>query len=89
MPIAAVRDMLRDERVFTNAREIAGLPQNLVENPAFRVPGPLWKIHGFDGNIVPTSSNVHPFGPQKRKYLPVTPADEYADVDGDEEQMLD
>ena len=55
LPVKAVRDMLRDERVFTNAREVAGLPQNLAESPAFRVPGPLWKIHGFDGNIVPTS----------------------------------
>ena len=51
-------------------REVAGLPQNLAETPACRVPGPLWKIHGFDGNIIPTSSNLHPYGPQKRKYLP-------------------
>ena len=77
--------MLRDERVFTNAREGAGLPQNLAESPAFRVPGPLWKIHGFDGNIVPTSSNMHPFGPQKRKYLPLALSGD--DEEDDEEQM--
>ena len=77
LSVKAVRDMLKDERIHTNAREVAGLPQNLAEIPAFRVPGPLLVIHGFDGSIIPTTSNLHPFGPQKRKYLPAALDDEY------------
>ena len=76
-----VRDLLRDQRVLTNAREVAGLPQNLAETPAFRVAGPLWIIHGFDGTIIPTTSNLHPFGPQKRKYLPNTLDDDLESVE--------
>ena len=85
LSVKAVRDLLRDERVFTNAREVAGLPQNLAEISAFRVPGPLLIIRGFDGSIIPTTSNLHPFGPQKRKYLPAA----LEEVDSVDEQMQD
>ena len=75
LPPEVVRGALKDERVHTLARERAGASRHLVVVPAFRVIGPLWKIIDFDGSTVPESSNRHPYGPQKRKYLPLQDCD--------------
>ena len=61
-------DIRREERVLRAAREKAGLPQRLAVTPAHRVSGPLTRMFSLDGSLVPDSSNLHPFGPQKRKY---------------------
>jgi hypothetical protein len=60
----------KHERIATLARERAGVTQHKVDRPPIRVAGPLWLMIDLQGNRVDTSSNAHPFGPQKRKYIP-------------------
>lgn len=81
-----VREVSRAERVFTSVRERAGMSHFLAETPVFRTVGPMWRAFDYDGTIAPTSSNKHPFGPQKRKYLDTVHAAPASD--SDEDQMI-
>ena len=62
-------DARKSDREVAVVRERAGISSTFAEVPAFRVPGPLHQIFDYDGTVVATTSNKHPFGPQKRKYL--------------------
>ena len=64
-------DARKASRAIAVVRERTGISATYAEVPVFRVPGPLMVIYDFDSTIVPSSSNRHPFGPQKRKYLDV------------------
>ena len=70
-------DIRRQERILTADREKAGLPQRLAVIPAHRISGPIPRMYSLDGSLVPDTSNLHPFGPQKRKYR----TDDYFDFD--------
>ena len=48
----------------------AGNHQHLVEHPAFRLPGPLWRIIDVHGNFVSYADRRHPVGPGKQLRLP-------------------
>ena len=73
-----LREALRSESVLSLARTHAGLGRHLCVHPAHRAAGPLYPIIGFNGAVLSEQSNLHPFGLQKRKYLPL------ADIDSDE-----
>ena len=60
----------KHERIATLGRERAGVTQHKVDRPPILVAGPLWLLIDLKGSRVETSSNAHPFGPQKRKYAP-------------------
>ena len=63
--VAEIRSV---ERIEEAKREKLKLPRYLADKTKFRVPGPLWPFFDSGGNLVPESSNLHPFGPKKRKY---------------------
>ena len=69
LSVAALADVRREERVLTGAIEKAGLLQRLAVTPAVHLPGSLRRIYDIDRIIVSESSNRHPFGTQKRKYI--------------------
>ena len=56
------------ERALELKREHLGLPRYLAETPACRHFGPLRQLFDLQGAEIPDSSNLHPFGPKKRKY---------------------
>ena len=63
-----LRDVQKRERIEQARREKIGLPRFKAEMPPVRHYGPLLPIVSLQGDIVTTKSNVHPFGPQQRKY---------------------
>ena len=62
-------DFRTADRVQEAIREKAGLPRYLAERLKYRVPGPLWPFVDTDGTVILETSNLHPFGPKRRKYL--------------------
>ena len=63
-----LREVQQRERIEQSRREKAGLPRFKAESPPVRHYGPLLPIVSLRGDILSTKSNLHPFGPQKRKY---------------------
>ena len=53
------------------ARVHAGHSQHLVETPAFRVEGPMWRIIDVDGTFINYDNKRHPVGPGKQLRLQV------------------
>jgi hypothetical protein len=64
-----LREVQQCERIAQARRERAGLPRFKAESPPVRHCGPLLPIASLKGDILSTKSNLHPFGPQKRKYI--------------------
>ena len=60
-----------------NARRVAqqdkskkvhgGYGQHAADWPVYRIPGPLWKLVGLNGDFVDASDKRHPMGPGRRK----------------------
>lgn len=69
------------DRVEEARREKRGEERYLAETPAFRSYGPLRPILNLSGHVIPTTSNLHPFGPNRRKYRGLDEDDE----DGEDE----
>ena len=74
--VVAIREA---ERKLETERGNLGLPRYLAEGAKFRVPGPLWPFFDANGHEIPMTSNLHPFGPNRRKYRAV-------DSDDDDEE---
>ena len=56
------------ERLLEAEREKAGLPRYMAVDTRIRLPGPLPQFFDTDGTMIPHTSNLHPFGPKRRKY---------------------
>ena len=70
-PLAqSVLDELKEAESRTIADRIcAGHHKHRAEVPPLRFFGPLWPLINTSGAVVDESSNAHPFGPRKRKYV--------------------
>lgn len=66
---AELMEIRRTERLAQAKREKVGLPRYQAVSPLIRVSGPLSPIVDLNGDVILDHSNMHPFGPQQRKYL--------------------
>ena len=72
VPTVAPVDMeaaLAAERLVQAKNVAAGLPRFHAAVPPFRMPGPILPIVDFQGDVVGEKSPLHPYGPQKKKYV--------------------
>ena len=60
---------LAAERLVQAKNVAAGLPRFHAAVPPFRMPGPILPIVDFQGDVVGEKSPLHPYGPQKKKYV--------------------
>ena len=67
------------ERSLEAGREKVGLSRYLAIGAKTRVPGPLWPFFDAAGREVLETSNLHPFGPKRRKYRTADSDDEALD----------
>ena len=74
--VVAIREA---ERSLEAAREKVGLSRYLAIGAKTRVPGPLWPFFDSSGRVVLETSNLHPFGPNRRKYREAESDDEALD----------
>jgi len=63
-----LKEARRCDRAVESMREKRGQPRYLADVPAFRSYGPLRQIVNLRGDEIDVSSNLHPFGPKRRKY---------------------
>ena len=52
------------------ARVDAGHGQHVVESPAYRIEGPMWRIMDEHGNFLKYADRRHPVGPGRKLRLP-------------------
>ena len=57
--------VLRKDKVGSTS----GLPRFKAEHPPVRHYGPLLPMVSIKGDILSTKSHLHPFGPQRKKYI--------------------
>ena len=63
------------ERLYEAKREKVGLPRYMAEKSRLRLHNPLFPFRDTDGSFISEASNLHPFGPNRRKYAPVDDSD--------------
>ena len=68
------------QRLPEAARGRIGLPRYLADKVKFCVPGPLLPFVNVDGACIEDTSNLHPFGPQRRKYRGLDDSDSEVDA---------
>ena len=77
-PLSTTDDVAirEEERLQEAQREKVGLPRYLAIGAKSRVPSLLWLFFDSNGVVVPESSNLHPFGPNRHKYRTAEPDDD-------------
>ena len=63
-----VRRIRTAERAQEHSREVQGLPRYMADRPAISHYGPLRPFYDVQGARIGETSDLHSFGPHKRKY---------------------